>query len=143
VTVAVSLADKLDTIFGFFSINEPPTGSKDPYALRRQILGLAAIVLKNGIRLPLEKAIAALGVFHQELYIEWMAEWVPGLDAKYESYVRSFDVKAGDAFRHLWLISEEARHEFFESVPETSDEPDEAFVRANQEGVRRFTASIL
>jgi glycyl-tRNA synthetase beta chain len=133
VTVAVSLADKLDTIFGFFSINEPPTGSKDPYALRRQILGLAAIVLQNEIRLPLEKAIAALGVFHQELYIEFMIECVPGLDKKYEKYANTFDTKSGDAFRYLWQISEEARQEFFESVPEISDEPDDAFVRVNQE----------
>ncbi|MBA4747851.1 MAG: glycine--tRNA ligase subunit beta [Sphingopyxis sp.] len=50
VTVAVSLADKLDTLTGFFAINEKPTGSKDPFALRRAILGLAAIVLTNNLR---------------------------------------------------------------------------------------------
>ncbi|MCP1470903.1 glycyl-tRNA synthetase beta chain [Sphingobium sp. OAS761] len=50
VTVAVSLADKLDTISGFFLIGGKPTGSKDPFALRRAALGVIAIVLANGLR---------------------------------------------------------------------------------------------
>jgi len=50
VTVAVSLADKLDTFVSFFGINEQPTGSKDPYALRRASLGLISILIKNDIR---------------------------------------------------------------------------------------------
>ena len=52
-TVAVALADKLDTVFGFFAINERPTGSKDPYALRRAALGTIRILLANSVRLPL------------------------------------------------------------------------------------------
>ena len=50
VTVAVSLADKLDTIAGFFSIGEKPTGSKDPFALRRAALGVIALVLQSDLR---------------------------------------------------------------------------------------------
>ena len=50
VTVAVALADKLDTIVSFFSIDEKPTGSKDPFALRRAALGVIALVLSNGLR---------------------------------------------------------------------------------------------
>ena len=50
VTVAVSLADKLDTIASFFLIDERPTGSKDPFALRRAGLGIIAITVKNGLR---------------------------------------------------------------------------------------------
>jgi glycyl-tRNA synthetase beta chain len=53
VTVAVSLADKLDTISSFFAINEKPTGSKDPYALRRAALGVIAIILAAGMRFRL------------------------------------------------------------------------------------------
>jgi len=53
VTVAVSLADKLDTITSFFAIDEKPTGSKDPFALRRAALGAIALVLHNDLRLPL------------------------------------------------------------------------------------------
>jgi glycyl-tRNA synthetase beta chain len=53
VSIAVALADKLDTLVGFFAIDEKPTGSKDPYALRRAALGVIRVVLENGLRLPL------------------------------------------------------------------------------------------
>ena len=53
VSIAVALADKLDTLVGFWAIDEKPTGSKDPYALRRAALGVIRIVLENGLRLPL------------------------------------------------------------------------------------------
>lgn len=53
VTVAVAMAEKLDTLVGFFVIDEKPTGSKDPYALRRAALGVIRLVLENGVRLSL------------------------------------------------------------------------------------------
>ncbi|MCC0004352.1 MAG: glycine--tRNA ligase subunit beta [Methylobacteriaceae bacterium] len=53
VSVSVALADKIDTLAGFWAINEKPTGSKDPYALRRAALGVIRLVLENGLRLPL------------------------------------------------------------------------------------------
>jgi glycyl-tRNA synthetase beta chain len=58
-SVAVALADKLDTLVGFFAIDEKPTGSKDPYALRRAALGVIRIVLENGLRLPLKDHASA------------------------------------------------------------------------------------
>ncbi len=59
VSVAVALADKLDTLVGFWAIDEKPTGSRDPYALRRAALGVIRLVLENGLRLPLGEAIRA------------------------------------------------------------------------------------
>jgi glycyl-tRNA synthetase beta chain len=53
VSVAVALADKMDTLVGFWAIDEKPTGSKDPYALRRAALGVIRIVLENELRLRL------------------------------------------------------------------------------------------
>jgi glycyl-tRNA synthetase beta chain len=53
VSIAVALADKLDTLVGFWAIDEKPTGSKDPYALRRAALGVIGLVLENDIRLSL------------------------------------------------------------------------------------------
>lgn len=53
VSIAVALADKLDTLVGFWAIDEKPTGSKDPYALRRAALGVIRVVLENELRLPL------------------------------------------------------------------------------------------
>lgn len=57
VTVAVALADKLDTLVGFFAIDEKPTGSKDPFALRRAALGVIRLVLENGVRIELWNAL--------------------------------------------------------------------------------------
>ncbi|HRK24147.1 MAG TPA: glycine--tRNA ligase subunit beta, partial [Beijerinckiaceae bacterium] len=58
VSIAVALADKLDTLIGFWSIDEKPTGSKDPYALRRAALGVIRIILDNGLRLPLGQIVS-------------------------------------------------------------------------------------
>lgn len=53
VSIAVALAEKLDTLMGFFGINQKPTGSKDPYALRRAALGVIRLITENNIRLSL------------------------------------------------------------------------------------------
>ncbi|MFN3668339.1 MAG: glycine--tRNA ligase subunit beta [Brevundimonas sp.] len=53
-TVAVALADKLDTLVGFFAIDEKPTGSKDPFALRRAALGIVRLILDNNVRASLQ-----------------------------------------------------------------------------------------
>jgi glycyl-tRNA synthetase beta chain len=53
VSVAVALADRIDTLTGFWAIDEKPTGSKDPFALRRAALGVIRLVLGNGVRTPL------------------------------------------------------------------------------------------
>ncbi len=60
VAIAVALADKLDTLVGFWAIDEKPTGSKDPYALRRAALGVIRIVLENELRLSLHGVMAGL-----------------------------------------------------------------------------------
>lgn len=58
VSVAVALADKLDTLTGFWAIDEKPTGSKDPFALRRAALGVIRLILSNGLTLKLSDVIA-------------------------------------------------------------------------------------
>jgi glycyl-tRNA synthetase beta chain len=60
VTVAVALADKLDTIAAFFAIDEKPTGSKDPFALRRAALGVLALLSENGIRVSIDEVVARI-----------------------------------------------------------------------------------
>lgn len=57
VSVAVALADKLDTLTGFWAIDEKPTGSKDPYALRRAALGVIRLVLGNGVSLEFSEVL--------------------------------------------------------------------------------------
>jgi glycyl-tRNA synthetase beta chain len=59
VSVAVALADKIDTLAGFWAIDEKPTGSKDPYALRRAALGAIRIVLDNNLRIKLSSVLVS------------------------------------------------------------------------------------
>lgn len=63
-SVALALADKLDSLTGFFSIDEKPTGSKDPFALRRAALGVIRLILDNGLRLPLRSVLADAAALH-------------------------------------------------------------------------------
>jgi len=57
VSICVSLADKIDTIVGFFSVGEKPTGSKDPFALRRAALGIIRIILENNLSIQIDDLI--------------------------------------------------------------------------------------
>ncbi|MET4276074.1 MULTISPECIES: glycine--tRNA ligase subunit beta [unclassified Bradyrhizobium] len=71
VSVAVALADKLDTLVGFWAIDEKPTGSKDPYALRRAALGVIRIVLENQAKISLrELAWGHLERSYDKQYLE-------------------------------------------------------------------------
>ena len=80
VSVAVALGDKLDMLLSFWSIDEKPTGSKDPYALRRAALGVIAILVDNAIRLPLlpafdrvlkrERSVDLLSFFAERLKVQ-------------------------------------------------------------------------
>jgi glycyl-tRNA synthetase beta chain len=71
VAVCVALADKLDLLVGFWAIDEKPTGSKDPYALRRAALGVIRIVLENGLRLPISNLVAAV----LEIRLKWARDF--------------------------------------------------------------------
>ncbi|KQS55553.1 glycine--tRNA ligase subunit beta [Brevundimonas sp. Leaf363] len=70
-TVAVALADKLDTLVGFFAIDEKPTGSKDPFALRRAALGVIRLMLDNDIRLPIGETTILVHWAHGTLGPHW------------------------------------------------------------------------
>lgn len=76
VSVAVALAEKLDTLAGFWSIDEKPTGSKDPFALRRSALGVIRLIVENKLRLGLravfDAAFAAYGAAKPELGADLM-----------------------------------------------------------------------
>lgn len=63
-SIAVALADKIDTLTGFWSIDEKPTGSKDPFALRRAALGVIRLVLDNDVRLRLDRYVDAQMLRH-------------------------------------------------------------------------------
>lgn len=72
VGLTVALADKLDTLIGFWAIDEKPTGSKDPYALRRAALGVIRMLLEKNIRLPLSTVVKdadLVSFFHDRLKV--------------------------------------------------------------------------
>ncbi|MEL6915720.1 MAG: glycine--tRNA ligase subunit beta [Pseudomonadota bacterium] len=69
VSVAVSLAEKLDILAGFWAIDEKPTGSKDPYALRRAALGVIRLLLENAARLHIDRPMDAQVLRHQSAQI--------------------------------------------------------------------------
>ncbi len=106
VSIAVALADKLDTLVGFWAIDEKPTGSKDPYALRRAALGVIRILLDNGIRLPLFAA------FHSALPL------LPAADhATAHASRRAADLLAFFADRlKVQLREQGARHDLVDAV---------------------------
>ncbi len=75
VSVAVALAEKIDTLSGFWLIDEKPTGSKDPFALRRAALGIIRLILENRIRLPLGHVFGeASGLFAEQGIVDVSAE---------------------------------------------------------------------
>lgn len=74
VSVAVALADKIDTLTGFWAIDEKPTGSKDPFALRRAALGVIRLVLENGLHMQI--GIATKSSFSKHLLARYHAEKV-------------------------------------------------------------------
>ncbi|MDZ7928414.1 MAG: glycine--tRNA ligase subunit beta [Agrobacterium sp.] len=82
VAITVALADKLDTLVGFWAIDEKPTGSKDPYALRRAALGVVRILLEKSVRLPLLSVVKdpdLLSFFHDRLKV-----YLRDLGARYD-----------------------------------------------------------
>jgi glycyl-tRNA synthetase beta chain len=82
VAVAVALADKLDMLVGFWAIDEKPTGSKDPFALRRAALGFIRIVLANEFRIalwtPLSKAVQGYRNQENHYVIAGVEKWIGG-----------------------------------------------------------------
>jgi glycyl-tRNA synthetase beta chain len=101
VAIAVALADKLDTLVGFWAIDEKPTGSKDPYALRRAALGVIRIVLDNKLRLRLWKFFldARLPIRRRVVAAEGASE-----RAVYDAFVARVDsVDLTDAWNEQFL----------------------------------------
>ena len=84
VTVAVSLADKLDTLVSFFAIHEKPTGSKDPFALRRAALGIIRVIQKNNLRASLPWVVANIESIRRDVILTQL-DWNDDTKIKYGS----------------------------------------------------------
>ncbi len=100
VTVAVSLADKLDTIVSFFTVGLPPTGSRDPFALRRACLAVVRIVTELQLRFPLSRAMRKA---HYELVMSALLDWMSSnRNVGIQSEDRNFRSETEDGRRVLY-----------------------------------------
>lgn len=133
VTVAVSLADKLDSLFAFFSIGEGPTGSRDPFALRRQALGTLSLILDNRLKMSLSKVFKALGVIFHEQFVQAMGADIPGLTESLNAYLYLGFEKDRSAFNALSEMYENAKEAYLSSLPEMPVSAEDADNRFNQE----------
>jgi glycyl-tRNA synthetase beta chain len=107
VSIAVALADKIDTLVGFWAIDEKPTGSKDPYALRRAALGIIRSILENKLRLkldgPLWDASEEIGHSIRDEEFEEDLEAANKLDNAYGG-----DSRADEVLEREWVRSSNA-----------------------------------
>src|SRR5689334_21342340 len=138
VSIAVALADKIDTLTGFWAIFEPPTGSKDPYALRRAALGVIRIVLDNEIRINLRK------IFHSRL-TGWFESLTPRVhkftseQISESSKAASSDLLAFFADRlKVQLRDQGARHDLVDAVFSLSGQDDLLMIVRRVEALGKF-----
>jgi glycyl-tRNA synthetase beta chain len=127
VSIAVALADKLDALVSFWSIGEKPTGSRDPFALRRAALGVIRIVIENKLRLPLRKLV--------ELHDFFRAESLSGAIGS----VDSADLMAFFAERLKVQMREKGvRHDVVDAIFALGDEDDLVRLLARVEALQSF-----
>jgi len=116
VSIAVALADKLDTLVGFWAIDEKPTGSKDPYALRRAALGVIRIVLENGVRLRLIRSmISSFVAVYMKFQLEGAREFLEAA-----SLLGSRDLATADYQKEVYdrLLGQSGMEAFIEQTSE-------------------------
>ncbi len=134
VSIAVALADKIDTLVGFWAIDEKPTGSKDPYALRRAALGVIRIILSNNLRLNLAELFGMATEGYLDQGKTFMREFVDKAGAGKDdlSGLRaSFDAVTGSDLRDFFfdrlkvqLRDQGARHDLADAVLALQNEND-------------------
>jgi len=128
VAIAVALAEKLDLLAGFWAIDEKPTGSKDPYALRRAALGVIRIVLENDLRIRLDGAIGS-ALQLQPVDLSAAGETVSDLLAFF-----------GDRLK-VHLKDEGARHDLIDAVFALEGQDDLLMVVRRVEALGAFISS--
>jgi glycyl-tRNA synthetase beta chain len=141
VSVAVALADKIDTLVGFWAVGEKPTGSKDPYALRRAALGVIRLLLENGIRLP----VVAVFVEHHVKQGAAFSAYEPDEERgpieqiEYSATEAALDLLAFLAERlKVYLREQGARHDLIDAVFALAGQDDLLMIVRRVEALGRF-----
>ncbi|ABA05839.1 glycyl-tRNA synthetase beta chain [Nitrobacter winogradskyi Nb-255] len=152
VSIAVALADKIDTLVGFWAIDEKPTGSKDPYALRRAALGVIRLVVNNGLQLKLRHITAeALNLLEEQkpdLVGEARQRWLNqyggshSIEAALESAVAAVFVKDlliffADRLK-VQLREQGARHDLVDAVFALEGQDDLLMIVRRVEALGKF-----
>jgi glycyl-tRNA synthetase beta chain len=131
VAISVALADKLDLLTGFFAIGEKPTGSKDPYGLRRAALGIIALILENKLRLPLRSLFAA--AFAQANFVERRDAPVGGPDELFDELMSFFSERL-----KVYLRERGARYDLIDAVFALPGQDDLLLIVSRVEALGRF-----
>ncbi|MDX2308969.1 MAG: glycine--tRNA ligase subunit beta [Hyphomicrobium sp.] len=143
VAIAVALADKLDTLVGFWRIQEKPTGSGDPYQLRRAALGVIRIVLENDLRLRLLPAITyANECFQKQSHPhQWAIKRTTATGDEYSDIISTIanDLLAFFADRlKVYLKEQGARHDLIDAVFALPGQDDLALIVKRVEALGQF-----
>ncbi|TCQ12168.1 glycyl-tRNA synthetase beta chain [Rhizobium sp. PP-F2F-G36] len=110
VSLTVALADKLDTLVGFWIIDEKPTGSKDPFALRRAALGVTRSILERKLRLPLRWIVSRGSMLFDEIFVKETAVTISINSENIDQYAESLQRISGNVKIAVGL--EEIRRSF-------------------------------
>ncbi|WP_439373795.1 glycine--tRNA ligase subunit beta [Bradyrhizobium sp. PMVTL-01] len=138
VSVAVALADKIDTLVGFWAIDEKPTGSKDPYALRRAALGVIRLLIENGIRLNLAKLFER----HYDTVLESIAQRLRSAGETFGIGKGSLDLLPFFADRlKVQLREQGARHDLVDAVFALGGQDDLLMIVRRVEALGKFLDS--
>ena len=129
VSVAVALADKIDTLVGFFAIDERPTGSRDPFALRRAALGVIRLVMENSLAIPLRQLF---GYAHDQIAVDAGLSKAETTDALLDFFADRLKVH---------LREQGTRHDLITAVFALGDEDDLNRLIARVEALSTFLAS--
>jgi glycyl-tRNA synthetase beta chain len=127
VSVAVALADKIDTMVGFWAIDEKPTGSKDPYALRRAALGVIRILINNNLRIRLAEVLGrAIAGYVQQNNVEvrkGVGAWAESAESVRDTVKSAYDAWTAGGVRifvsdrlKVQLREQGARHDLVDAV---------------------------
>jgi glycyl-tRNA synthetase beta chain len=131
VAISVALADKLDMLTGFFAIGEKPTGSKDPYGLRRAALGVIALILENKLRLPLRSLVAA--AFAQATFADRRNIVVHGAEELFDELMSFFNERL-----KVYLRERGARYDLIDAVFALPGQDDLLLTVSRIEVLQRF-----
>jgi glycyl-tRNA synthetase beta chain len=149
VSVAVGLADKLDTLVGFWAIDEKPTGSKDPYALRRAALGVIRILLSNALRVDLRQIVQVATNLLVEQKPELFRQLAKAMrvdgDSLRAELTRNFDLYSSRGVRDFFadrlkvqLREQGARHDLVDAVFALEDQDDLVLIVCRVEALGKF-----